>query len=154
FDRLAVSDSVALAGGELDLSVVNGYLPATGDSIAILTAGTLPDTFATVLGRSTGNGLFFNVRYKPTLTPRRIDLIVGDPPPDNVPTAVGDAATLPEDGTALIDVLANDTDPDGDALVISSPGSASHGSVAIESGEIRYTPAANYFGSDAFTYQI
>src|SRR5262249_10874041 len=84
----------------------------------------------------------------------RIDLIVGDAPPDNAPTAVADAATLSEDGTTLIDVLANDTDPDGDALVISSPGSASHGSVAIESGKVRYTPAANYFGSDAFTYQI
>jgi hypothetical protein len=161
FDRLAVggtspsaSDTVILAGGILDLSVINGYLPAIDDSIAVLTAGQLPDTFATVLGRTAPNGKYFNVHYKPGLTPKRIDLIVGDPPPDNGPTAQNDNLTVPEDGSALIAVRANDTDLDGDSLTIASVTNPPHGAASDSAGLIRYTPDANYFGADAFDYVI
>jgi subtilisin family serine protease len=74
---------------------------------------------------------------------------VNDPP-----LAVDDAATTPEDVSKLIDVRANDTDIDGGALVISSVGAPSHGTTAIEAGQIRYTPAADYFGPDSFTYVV
>ena len=37
---------------------------------------------------------------------------------------------------------------------ISSVGGASHGTAAIESGQVRYTPAANYAGPDAFDYTV
>ena len=40
------------------------------------------------------------------------------------------------------------------ALVISAVGSPSHGTTAIESGQVRYTPAPNYFGPDSFTYTV
>ena len=74
---------------------------------------------------------------------------VNDPP-----VAAADAATTPEDVSTLVDVLANDTDIDGGPLVISSVGSPSHGTAAIESGQVRYTPALDYFGPDSFTYTV
>src|SRR5207302_1492981 len=51
-------------------------------------------------------------------------------------------------------VLANDTDVDGDvlsAVLVSGP---SHGALTLNAnGSFVYTPAANYNGSDSFTYK-
>src|SRR5204862_7817748 len=79
------------------------------------------------------------------------------------PVAVNDAATVNEDsGANTIDVRANDTDPDNLAapfnagLTVSAVTQGAHGTVAINTGNltVSYTPAANYFGSDSFTYTI
>ncbi len=67
-------------------------------------------------------------------------------------TANADSATLAEDTSLLINVLANDTDVDGPAKAIQSVGTAQHGTVVIEAGQVRYTPDANFFGADSFTY--
>jgi VCBS repeat-containing protein len=74
---------------------------------------------------------------------------VNDPP-----QAVDDVAELAEDGFVLIDVRANDSDPDGDALTISAVSVPEHGMATIDSGRIRYTPDANFFGADSFTYTL
>jgi hypothetical protein len=75
----------------------------------------------------------------------------------DAPDAVNDAATVVEDsGANAIDVRANDSDVDGDTLTVSSVTQGAHGSVAITGGGtgVSYTPAANYFGPDSFTYTI
>src|SRR5207249_9618365 len=75
---------------------------------------------------------------------------VNDPPVAN-----NDAATTAEDTAVTIAVLTNDTDPDGDTLVVSGVGTAAHGTTAINPDKtITYTPAANYNGSDTFSYTI
>jgi hypothetical protein len=76
--------------------------------------------------------------------------------PANVaPDAVDDNAVIAEDsGTNDIDVLANDSDANGDTLTITGAGSASHGTVGINGGFVTYAPDADYFGSDSFTYTI
>jgi len=74
-------------------------------------------------------------------------------PVDDAPVASDDAASVEEDASATIDVIANDRDIDGDPLTIISVTSPAHGSAAIVSGrEITYTPAPNFHGSDSFTY--
>ena len=51
-------------------------------------------------------------------------------------------------------MLANDTDVEGDALTAVLVGGPSHGTVALNAnGSFTYTPAANYNGSDSFTYR-
>lgn len=70
------------------------------------------------------------------------------------PMATDDNATMDEDTTILIDVIENDDDVEGDALSISAVGDASFGTVAIEGNEIRYTPDADAFGIDTFTYTL
>jgi large repetitive protein len=74
---------------------------------------------------------------------------------NDAPVAAGDAASLAEDTSATIDVVANDGDVDGDALAITDITPAAHGEAVI-AGEhhILYTPAANYHGPDALTYTI
>ncbi len=58
-------------------------------------------------------------------------------------------------GTAVLDVLANDSDPDGDALTIATAGApASGGTVDLTRARLRYRPPAGFTGEDSFTYTI
>ena len=71
------------------------------------------------------------------------------------PVAVDDSATTDEDTPVDIDVLANDTDPDGDELTISDydPSSTQGGTVDCASARLcTYTPPAGFNGADTFTY--
>ena len=76
-------------------------------------------------------------------------------PVNDAPDAVADAITTDEDVPVTIQVLANDSDEEGDALTITGVTQALNGTVTIEaSGVISYTPNADYNGSDDFTYTI
>jgi VCBS repeat-containing protein len=87
-------------------------------------------------------------------------------PVNDAPVAQEDTATVNEDsGTTSLNVLANDSDVDFNASlnnpvteswsisVVTQPG---NGSVAIHSGglQVDYTPAANWNGSESFTYTV
>ena len=73
-------------------------------------------------------------------------------PVNDAPEAEDDEAETAEDVAVVVDVLANDTDPDGDALRVRSVSAAAHGSTAIGPRGVVYTPHANYHGTDRFTY--
>ncbi len=72
------------------------------------------------------------------------------------PLAEVDEATVDEDASVLIDVLANDSDSDGDidrTTLSIDPGPSA--GVALVVGElIRYTPFGDTNGTDSFTYEI
>ena len=72
------------------------------------------------------------------------------------PSAVNDAYTVDCAAPITFNVLGNDTDPDGDALTITSVSMAGKGTVAISGGKIVYTPSAARCGgaTDSFTYSI
>ncbi len=73
------------------------------------------------------------------------------------PDAVDDAALVNEDSSVTIDVLANDTDVEGaiDPSTVSVTGGPSNGTVNVNpDGTIDYTPDADFFGSDSFTYEV
>ncbi|MFO7537130.1 MAG: PKD domain-containing protein, partial [Chloroflexota bacterium] len=75
---------------------------------------------------------------------------------NNPPVAVDDEATAVQETPLVIDVLANDFDPDGDELTIVAVTQPANGMVVINNGEtITYTPAAGFYGTtDSFTYTI
>ena len=74
---------------------------------------------------------------------------------DQPPVALDDNATVAEEGTVLIDVVANDSDPDTmDSFSLTSVGVAMNGLTALEAGQVRYTPNAGFVGSDFFDYTI
>jgi VCBS repeat-containing protein len=79
------------------------------------------------------------------------------------PTAVNDSASVEEDsGATAIDVLANDTNPDGGTKTIESVTQPTNGTVVITGGGtgLTYEPDANYCNDppgtapDTFTYEI
>lgn len=81
----------------------------------------------------------------------RININIGE---NQVPVAVADTATLVEEGTTLVDVLANDSDPDGHPLKITNITGAANGSAVVEDGKIRYTPSTNFSGQEVLTYTV
>ncbi|MBV1863620.1 MAG: Hint domain-containing protein [Rhodobacteraceae bacterium] len=71
------------------------------------------------------------------------------------PVANDDTATTLEDRAVVIDVLDNDTDPDGDPLAVLGTPTADHGAVVVNGdGTITYTPDDGYWGDDTITYQV
>lgn len=68
---------------------------------------------------------------------------------DTYTTSEGTPLSVPESG-----VLANDQDPDGDALTAVPADPAQHGTVALNSdGSFTYTPDPGFSGTDTFTYR-
>ncbi len=74
------------------------------------------------------------------------------------PVAADDTATVLEDSSVAIDVLANDSagpaNESTQTLTIGTIGTPANGTAVLELDKIRYTPAANFNGSDSFTYEV
>jgi hypothetical protein len=148
-------DGTATAGA--DYTASSGTLTFLADQssrtleIAILDDGLdEPDeTVELTLGNPTGG---------PTLgspSSAVLTILDDDMPSNGPPDAVADAASTAEDTAVTIDVLANDSDPDGDALGVTAFTQGAQGTVAGNgNGTLTYTPAANFNGSDAFQYTV
>ena len=71
------------------------------------------------------------------------------------PTANDDFATVAKNGSIILDVIANDTDPDGDDLEVDGFLQPDHGSVyRNNNGTLTYVADPNYSGSDEFWYWV
>lgn len=117
----------------------------------------------------------------PTNTPLPSDTPTGTPPPTNTPTATVDAtataaanatataaanrppeanddnATTTQGTSVVINVFANDVDPNGNlnpasVTIVNAP---NNGTATVGSdGRVTFTPNPNFAGTAAFTYQI
>lgn len=77
-------------------------------------------------------------------------------PSGEAPIAQADAATTTRNTTVNIPVLANDSDPDGDTLTITTVTQGANGTVTIINGgtSVSYRPRSGFTGSDSFTYTV
>ena len=75
-------------------------------------------------------------------------------PVNDAPEAVNDSATTDEDSAVSIDVVANDSDAEGNPIQLLSVGAASHGTATITAQGVAYTPQADFYGSDSFAYTV
>lgn len=75
---------------------------------------------------------------------------------NRAPSAGADTATVARGATAYIAVLANDTDPDGDALTVTAVTAPSKGSAVVTGNgtTITYTAPSNFTGTTSFTYKV
>jgi VCBS repeat-containing protein len=75
---------------------------------------------------------------------------------NHLPIGVADFHTTAEDTQLVVPapgVLGNDSDQDGDTLTAVLVTTTQHGQLTLSAnGGFTYTPAANYFGPDSFTY--
>jgi hypothetical protein len=71
---------------------------------------------------------------------------------NNAPVANADSASTSIGSAVDINVLANDTDADGNSLSIASVTQPAHGTASINGTVVRYTPTAGFSGADAFAY--
>lgn len=113
---------------------------------SVVEVGDFIDVTVSVDGTNTTDPLFFDV-----------EAVVIDVPIDDdentAPRTGLDTVTTDEETQVDIDVLANDSDPDGDSLTLVSA-VASSGEVSINAGLISYTPDTDFFGADIITYTI
>ncbi|NNC93132.1 MAG: DUF2341 domain-containing protein, partial [Acidimicrobiia bacterium] len=74
--------------------------------------------------------------------------------PNNPPDAVDEPSEATDEGTpVVIDVLANDSDPDLHGLTVSAVTQGTNGSVANNGTDVTYTPDPLWTGVDTFTYE-
>ena len=75
--------------------------------------------------------------------------------PNAPPVAVSDDATIEQNTAVRLDLLANDSDPDGDSLVIVDIAVPANGSVAVHGDQtVTYTPHPDFLGTDEFAYTV
>jgi len=70
------------------------------------------------------------------------------------PAAADDSADTEENTTIGINVLANDSDPEGDTLTITGTTQGINGSVVNNGSSASYTPNPGFVGSDSFSYTV
>ena len=85
----------------------------------------------------------------------QLEILVPGPDDNAVPVVTDDTGVVAEDGVVVLDLLGDDTDPDGDALRIVSLGSPDRGTVRDNGdGTVTYTPDRDATGGDRFTYNV
>ncbi|MFQ3196661.1 MAG: PKD repeat protein [Paraglaciecola sp.] len=83
------------------------------------------------------------------------DVVIMTTDANNAPVTLDDNQVMVNENTATtIDVLINDTDADGDSLVIDSLSVSQHGDLTINDNKIIYTPDSTYVGNDSFSYTV
>jgi hypothetical protein len=160
----ATNDSASLeANGSLSIAVLANDSDPDGDTLTVasFTQGTS--------GSVTGNGSSVTYTPAPDFTGNdsfsysvddgfngtaTASVSVTVTAPDQAPVANPDSVTITRGDIVVIDVLANDFDPDGDALVITGVTSANKGTVSWQPGQTTITYAHNpkRKGSDSFNY--
>ncbi|EGI74674.1 hypothetical protein PH505_ae00740 [Pseudoalteromonas distincta] len=138
-DTISISNIENTAG---EATIVAGkiqFTPPANFSGEIVLTYTITD------GYSTGNE---------GINDRTASVTITVTPVNDAPTANDDSATMNEDAPALlVNVLANDSDIDGDTLVITAA-TADRGSASVVDNKIQYTPAANTNGTAIINYTI
>jgi len=134
------------------LTVVNASVPSEQGSLVNNGDGTVTFTpFPDFVGDAT---ITYTVSDPDGLQDTALHVVTVTDVAD-APTAVDDTATTDEDTPTTIDAVANDTDPDGDALTITEATvPAEQGSVAIVDNELVFTPAENFNGEATITYVV
>jgi hypothetical protein len=163
---IAKPDSATISeDGSINLNVLFNDIDYDGDTLSVASVTQGAHGTVTILPDKT-------VKYKPAVNyngPDSFTYVVSDvtgetatgnvtvtiTPSNDPPTVGADSATVAEDGTIDVNVLGNDSDPDGDTLSVASVTQGAHGTVVINPDKtVKYTPAANYNGPDSFTYIV
>ncbi len=149
--------------GDPDLAVTNHNQPRV--SVLLGSTGgtfTAPTNFAVGSTQTSVVAADFNGDGKPDLaatkfTTNNVAVLLNSTVTNQAPVAAGDAYTTAEDTVLTVaapGVLGNDSDPDGDPLTAVLVTGPSHGSLSLNAnGSFSYTPAADFAGSDSFTYR-
>src|SRR5437762_3598918 len=124
------------------LSPTNGTASISGTNVVFTPAANFNGTATIGYSISDGNGGTASALITVTVSG------VNDPP-----VAVNDFTNTVEDVAVTIQSLANDSDVDGDALIITSV-SPINGTASIAGTNVVFTPAANFNGTATIGYSI
>src|SRR5688572_5161692 len=137
-------------GGAVSLDVLSSPLNGTLDGVA-------PNLIYTPNpGYSGPDSFTFIAVYGRASAVATVSITVNPAPANQNPIAQDDSATTRRNTAVSIAVLANDSDPEGQALTINAVTQASNGTVTITNGGTRvsYAPRNGFTGTDSFTYTV
>ncbi|HTY03563.1 MAG TPA: retention module-containing protein, partial [Rhodocyclaceae bacterium] len=149
------ADTSATPVTPADVTLAHGHLVLNGDGTYTYTLNNADPAV-----QALGAGQTLTESYVYTLTDGDGDsttatLNITINGTNDAPVARDNTAITNEDTAVTIDVRGNDSDIDGDTLAVSAVTNGAHGTVALDSnGNPVYTPAANWSGTDSFTYTI
>lgn len=135
--------SVVATPGELFVDVAGNdyHLSSTSPAIDAGTASQAPDVDREGAARPAGAGF-------------DIGAFEAGAAPGTGPNARDDAATVLEDSSVQISVIANDSIPSGSSWSVSIASNPTHGTVTLNAGTATYRPARGFTGTDSFTYLL
>ena len=161
---IAVDDSgSAPEDGYIVLAVLANDSDPDGDTLAIVSTTQPAHGIAALNGTTIsytpdanyhGNDAFaYTISDGLSTSSANVALFVT--PVNDAPVAQSDSAATTAGTQVGINVLANDSDPDGDGLTIMDTTQAAHGSVSITGGSVvDYTPNGDFIGTDSFEYTV
>ncbi|SDH69322.1 Gametolysin peptidase M11 [Pseudomonas benzenivorans] len=156
-------DSSGCTSASFSLSPVkpSGWSASLGSASLSLAPGASGSTTLKVTSPSSAADGFYSVGSSATansLTGSGTASFVIDNPTsttNQAPKALSDSSLLTSLTAVNIAVLANDSDPDGDALKIVAFTQGSKGKVSLNSnGTLKYSPARSLKSTDSFSYTI
>ncbi len=153
-------DSNECASGSFSLSktVPSGWSGSLNKGSLTLAPGASGSATLTVTSPVSASDGFYDVRstaakgsYSATAS---TSYVIDSPSSNSTPVANNDSASTGANTPVTINVLSNDSDPDGDSLSVTSV-SGVNGTATINSnGSITYTPPTGYSGTETFSYSI
>ena len=161
-DINVVANDTDAEGDTLSVSAVGTGDDGPSNGTAALTSGSTTEVSYTPNPNFSGQDSFTYTVSDGTLTgPDPGTVTVTVTAVNDAPAAVDDTGATNEDTAVDINVVANDTDAEGDTLSVSAVGTGddgpSNGTAALTSGsttEVTYTPNPNFSGQDSFTYTV
>jgi len=140
--------AISLTGTDVDgnLLTFTAGTPAQGSL-----TGTAPNVTYTPAANYNGSDSFTFTVNDGTVdsTPATVSITVA--PINDAPVAAAQSVNVNEDGTVAITL--SGTDVEGNSLTYSA-GTPAQGSLTGTAPNVTYTPAANYNGSDSFTFTV
>jgi Ca2+-binding RTX toxin-like protein len=174
-ERHDVVNAKKNSGGRGQDGGVPGKSTSGGDELSVtdgteLSSDSLSDSSSDLSGSAVETSVFASLDTSESRLESRVSSSGGggdafDPDPNTLtvdvtavndaPNAVADTAVTDEIKPVTIAVLGNDTDIDGGALRVAAVGQGANGKVVINADNtVTYTPNANFYGNDSFTYTV
>ena len=162
---VAVADAATVAeDGAVDITVLANDSDPDGDSI--LFDSLSPARKGTVKRNADGTvnyrpnaGFYGSDSFRYTIADGKggtatATVTVTVTPLQDPPDAVNDSTSTRSGTPVTVAVLANDSDPDGDALAVAGVTQGAYGAVTHNGTTVTYTPGPHFGQSDHFTYTI
>jgi hypothetical protein len=122
---------------------------STSTSFTVTSPASAPDGFYTVEARAT------NIAAASYSASGSLTYVVNAVSGNQAPVAMDDSTTTVQGTAVLVTVLANDWDPDGDPLLVTSITQGTHGQVSVNGdGTVNYLPDPRFKGVDSFSYAV
>lgn len=152
----------AETGFTLSSAAPDGWLALFDTEVLTLAPGTSGTATLTVTSDTAAADGFYDIvafaehQASPTYAGSATAAYVINFETDNQPpNPVDDESATTVDTAVVIDVLANDTDPDGDSLFITGVGRGDNGTASANAdGTVTYLPKRRFKGTDTFTYTV